>query len=153
MAKYKKSTLVLGIGNILQKDDGIGVHIVNNMIDKGAKTPDVEYLDGGTAGYDLLDSMKGRKKIIIIDALKADDSPGSVYRFPAEKLTMSTTGFSLHDAGVPSMIKMLDIMGEKPEIEIIGIVPEDITSLDIGISKSLEASIPRVMEIVHEAVR
>ena len=55
--------LVLGIGNILQGDDGIGVHIVNEMISRGAISGDnVELIDGGTAGMDLIPEMTGRKK-------------------------------------------------------------------------------------------
>jgi hydrogenase maturation protease len=144
--------LVLGIGNLLQKDDGVGVHVVNYMNETGTTVPRyVEIVDGGTAGYDLVPIMKGRKKIIIVDALKVDDVPGSVYRFTPEHLAQSKEKFSLHEVGVKELIRHLQLMGDDPVIEIIGIVPEDIQTLEIGTSDSVKKSIPRVVELILEA--
>lgn len=149
-----KDILVLGIGNILHMDEGIGVHVVNEMMDGDCGLPvNVELFDGGTSGYDLLPLMSGRRKIIIVDALKTDDAPGSIYRFPAERLVARNYLYSLHDMGVKKLVDMLKIMGEDPEIEIIGIVPEDYSSFAIGISDSVRESIPKVItEIVKAAV-
>jgi len=144
--------LVLGIGNLLMKDDGAGVHIVNHMIDSGLPIPEyVEIVDGGTAGYDLVPIMKDRKKIIIIDALKVDDVPGSVYRFTPDQLAQSKQLYSLHGVGVKEIIKHLMLTGDDPVIEIIGVVPEDIQTLEIGISDSVKKSIPRVVDLILEA--
>lgn len=153
MKKIKtKEILILGIGNILHKDDGVGVHIINEMIDTIHDLPEeVEIFEGGTFGYDLLPVMSGRKKIVIVDALKINDKPGSVYRFPASHLADCNNKFSLHDIGVKKIINMLMLMGESPEIEIIGIVPEDINSLDIGISDSVKKSIPEAVECIMQA--
>jgi len=153
MKKSKsKKVLVLGIGNILHKDDGVGVHVVNEISETVSDLPEnVEVFDGGTFGYDLLPVMSGRKKIVIVDALKVDDEPGSIYRFPAGHLADCNNKFSLHDVGVKKIIDMLMLMGEYPEIEIIGIVPEDINSLDIGISDSVKKSIPKAVEYILEA--
>lgn len=148
-----RNVLVLGIGNILQKDDGVGVHIVNHMVETGMSFPDgVEVIDGGTAGFDLIPLMKDRDKIIIVDALQVDDQPGSVYRFAPEHLVESRERYSLHDLGVREIIKQLSLSGDDPEIEIIGVVPEDINSLEIGISDSIKQSIPRVAEQIMDAV-
>lgn len=153
MRKFKtKKVLILGIGNILQKDDGVGVHVVNEISETVSDLPgNVEVFDGGTFGYDLLPVMSGREKIVIVDALKVDDEPGSIYRFPASHLTDCANKFSLHDVGVKKIIDMLMLMGEYPEIEIVGIVPEDIYSLDIGISDSVKKSIPKAVEYILEA--
>lgn len=145
-------TLILGIGNILQKDDGLGCHIISEMIASNLVPGDVDVLDGGTAGYDLLGEMKGRKKIIIVDALKANDKPGSIYRFPAEHLKAKKgQSYSQHDTGMDRVIQMLWLMGEHPEIEIIGIVPEDISTLEIGLSDSVKAAIPKAVEQILRA--
>lgn len=146
-----ESILVLGIGNILQSDDGIGVYIINEMQSReDISLNDVEFLDGGTAGMDLLPLMTGRKKIVIVDALKFEDKPGSIYRFPAEKLYESGDVYSLHDVGVKQIIDMLHIMGEYPHIEIIGIIPEDIDTLNIGISNSVKNSVEKAVELIIE---
>ncbi|MCL2154746.1 MAG: hydrogenase maturation protease, partial [Leptospirales bacterium] len=130
----KKKVLILGVGSILHKDDGLGVFIVNEIIESSAKNKlkDVELADGGTLGYDLLSVMSGREKIVIIDALKIDDTPGSIYRFHAKHLLEKGNKFTMHDVGVKKIIDMLALTGEEPEIEIIGIVPEDIHSFEIG---------------------
>ncbi len=150
--KTKKKVLILGIGNILHKDDGLGVSIVNEITASIKDLPKyVEVADGGTLGYDLLPLMSGREKIIIVDALKVGDKPGSIYRFPAKHLTDTNNKFSLHEMGVKKIIDMLSLTGEKPEIEIIGVVPEDIQSLEIGISDSVKQSIPKAVEYILNA--
>jgi hydrogenase maturation protease len=147
-----KEILVLGIGNILQMDDGIGVHIVNHIIESGMQmSDDVDIVDGGTAGYDLIPLMQNRKKIIIVDALKVDDKPGSIYRFTPEQIIETARPFTLHEVGIKSVLRMLEFLGEKPEVEIIGIVPENIDTLNIGISPSVKESIPRAVEQILNA--
>jgi len=150
--KSKKKVLILGIGNILHKDDGLGVFIVNEIENSVKDIPEyVEIADGGVLGYDLLLLMSGRKKIIIVDALKAGDQPGSIYKFPAKHLTDTNNKFSLHEMGVKKIIDMLALTGERPEIEIVGLVPEDIQSLEIGISDSVKKAVPKAVELVLEA--
>ncbi len=150
--KAKKKVLILGIGNMLHKDDGIGVFIVNEIINSVKDLPKyVEVADGGVLGYDLLPLMSGREKIVIVDALKTGDTPGSIYKFPAKHLADSNNKFSLHEMGVKKIIDMLTLTGETPEIEIIGVVPEDIQTLEIGVSDSVKKSIPKAVEYILNA--
>lgn len=142
-----KDILVLGIGNILHMDDGVGPHVVNSLAEERPDLAEMaDIVDGGTAGFDLLPLMSGRRKIIIIDALKADDKPGSIYRIPGAYIGGAGNGLSLHEAGVRKMLDMLYVMGENPEVELLGIVVEDISSLEIGLSESLKNSLPRAVE-------
>ncbi len=151
--KKNHNVLILGIGNILQSDDGLGVHIVNH-ITRNIKLPDgVEVIDGGTAGFDLIPLMAGREKIIIVDALRAEDEPGSIYRFKPENAVKSRASISLHEIGITEVIDMLRLLGENPEIEIVGIVPEDISTLHMDISTSVRRSIPQaVIQIMDAAM-
>jgi hydrogenase maturation protease len=152
--KAEKSVLILGIGNILHKDDGLGVYIINEIENSVKDLPEyVEIADGGVLGFDLLSLMSGREKIIIVDALKADDEPGSIYKFPAKHLTDTGDKFSLHEMGVKKIIDMLALTGERPEIEIIGVVPEDIYTLEIGVSDSVKKSVPKVLELIMETAK
>jgi hydrogenase maturation protease len=142
-----KDILVIGIGNILHMDDGVGVHLVNLLTEKRPElAAHADIVDGGTAGFDLLPIMSGRNKIVIIDALRADDKPGSIYRIPAAYISGSGSELSLHEAGVRKMLDMLYVMGENPDIELLGIVAEDISSLEIGLSESLKNALPRAVE-------
>jgi hydrogenase maturation protease len=143
----KKNVLILGIGNILQMDDGVGPHIITELLESGNDFPgNVEMLDGGTAGYDLVLFMQNRDRVIVIDALRVDDKPGSIYRFTADNIAPEKPTYSLHDFGLKKILDMLKMSGHEPHVEIIGIVPEDITTLDIGLSQSVKDAIPKVYE-------
>ncbi len=147
-----RKILILGIGNILQSDDGIGVHIINHILESGMDIPgDVELIDGGTAGFDLLPIMAKREKIIIVDALRTDDRPGSIYRFTPGHAVGSFSSFSLHEVGIMEVIRNLNLLGENPRIEFIGIVPEDISTLSIGMTPEVEKSIPRAVDQIFYA--
>lgn len=149
-----KKVLILGIGNILMSDDGIGVYIVNHIAESGIKLPaHVELLDGGTAGLDLVPYLQGFDRIIIVDALRVDDKPGSVYRFPATLSRANSSRMSLHELGVAEIVRHLSLTGENPEVEIVGIVPEDITTFDITISASVLESVPRAIDVIMESAR
>ena len=99
----------------------------------------------------LIPMMIGRKKIIIIDALKTDDEPGSIYRFKPDHAVQAGCRLSLHEGGITDVLNTMRLMGHTPEVEIIGIVPEDITTLDIAISEAVRKSVPRAIETVLNA--
>jgi len=147
-----KNVLVLGIGNISRRDDGIGVQVVNTIIESGMDIPDnVEIVDGGMAGYDLLSLMLGRDRIIIVDALKTDDVPGSIYRIPAKHFKKKNPGYPFQDFCIEDLLFMLRLAGSEPEVEIIGIVPEDIDSVGLGCSESLKRSMSKIIKEVMNA--
>lgn len=153
MSIKQKDTLVLGVGNILKKDDGAGVHTINCLLQK---YPDIveyaEIMDGGTAGIDLMEYMVSHKKVIIIDSLKADSEPGSVYRFPAEKLSGCSEIFSQHQAGLAELVGMMKLAGYNPEMEIWGIVPSDVKSDEIGLTPAVEMAAGKAAEMIYESV-
>ena len=92
-------TLVLGVGNILLRDEGVGVRVVQAM-ERMELPPGVEVFDGATAGLDLLDVMADRRKVIVIDAIESDDVPGTVIRLgPEHLMPRSDQGMSLHEVG------------------------------------------------------
>lgn len=147
-----KPVLVLGIGNLLMRDEGVGVHVVNRIMEEGDIPSGVEVIDGGTAGFDLVPLMKDREKIIIVDALSMEDSPGSIYRFTPEDVDSGRRGYSLHGIGIMDVIGMLRMMGDDPEIEIVGIVAEDISTLDISLSDAVMDAVPKAVSAVKDAV-
>ncbi|TAL38054.1 MAG: hydrogenase maturation protease [Spirochaetes bacterium] len=149
-----KTVLILGIGNTLMSDDGIGVYIVNRIIETGVALPrNVDVLDGGTAGFDLVPYMQGYDRIIIVDALKAEDDPGSIYRFPADHARFDPARMSLHEVGIAEILRHLSLSGCDPEVEIVGVVPEDVATFDISISASVLESVPRAIDVILEAAR
>jgi hydrogenase maturation protease len=146
--RSRRPILVLGIGNILLRDEGVGVRVIEQM--QNMHLPDdVELVDGGTAGADLLDVLAERKKVIVIDAVQADCEPGTVLRFTANDLVQPDgVGMSLHELGLGEALTMTKQLGCAPaDVVVFGIKPKDI-SCGLELSEQISASIPKVVELV-----
>jgi len=141
-------TLILGIGNILLKDEGVGVHVVERL--KTMPLPEnVEVLDGGTAGLDLADYIAGRKKLIVIDAVNAGGKPGTLYRLTKENLDIKPKAiFSFHEIDFLDALHISEVVNSKPEeVVVIGIEPKDM-SIGTDLSPEIQERIPRIIELV-----
>jgi len=140
--------LVLGIGNILLRDEGVGVRVIEQM-QKMRLPDDVELIDGGTAGADLLDVLAERRKVIVIDAVQADCEPGVVLRFSADDLTRPNgVGMSLHELGLGEALAMTRHLGCAPEdVVVFGIKPRDI-SCGLELSEEIAGTVSKVVELV-----
>jgi hydrogenase maturation protease len=149
----QKDILIMGVGNILLKDEGIGVHVVGRL--KEMSLPEnVEVLDGGTAGLDLVDFMENRRKLIVIDAVKSGGKPGTIYRLTEENLKIKPKAIiSFHEIDFLDALYMSDVMKNKPEeVIVIGIEPKDMSD-GIDLSPEIEERIPRIIEIVMEELK
>jgi len=153
--------LVLGIGNILLGDEGVGVRIVEALracIDASrrerAMPEDVEVADGGTGGADLVDLMAGRRKVIVIDAAEFDGRPGDILRFTAADLgRREGIGLSLHDLGLAEALTMMRHLGCAPEeVVIFGIKPKRIAP-GLDLTAEVAAAVPKAVERVLEELR
>ncbi|MCX7677599.1 MAG: hydrogenase maturation protease [Spirochaetes bacterium] len=157
MAEYTAPVLVVGVGNILMKDEGVGVRVIEELANQYEFPKEVELLDGGTSGFGLLSFLKARKKVIIVDALKIGDRPGSVYRCKIDELIEKPRGFSLHEVGILDVFRTLRMLGEDTDVEIVGIVPEDIGSMEISLSESVRRAIDVaascIIDIANEALK
>ena len=144
----RPSILIMGVGNILLSDEGVGVHVIRALSE--IKLPDnVELLDGGTASMSFLDTLSNREKVIIIDAVKGNDKPGTIYRFtPSDISTQKEMITSLHQIGILDSLTMSQFLNNAPQnVVIVGIEPKE---LDWGMSLSSEvtAVIPHVVELI-----
>ncbi|MGB2807133.1 MAG: HyaD/HybD family hydrogenase maturation endopeptidase [Sedimentisphaerales bacterium] len=144
----RRPILILGIGNILLRDEGVGVRVIEQM-QKIPLPDDVELVDGGTAGADLLDVLAERKKVIVIDAVQADCEPGIVLRFSADDLTRPNgNGMSLHELGLGEALTMTKQLGCEPkEVVVFGIKPMDI-SCGLELSEEISSSVLKVVDLV-----
>jgi hydrogenase maturation protease len=147
-----KKILILGLGNILLGDEGVGVRIVEQLSSQSLPE-EVEVIDGGTAGYELLSFLEGREKVVIVDAVKTEDQPGSVYKLDLSILEEDATmSLSLHQIGLKNVFKMASLMEINPEVTLVGIVPKDYQNYKIGLSKEVEEAIPRAMKTIYQEI-
>lgn len=148
-SKGEKNILVLGIGNILLADEGAGIHVIRKLESLALPT-NIELLEGGTGGLDLIFYLRGRDKIVIIDCVNIEDKPGSIYRLTLEDLekAVSVNHNSMHQVGLIEMIKLFSLSGNKGEIIIIGIVPETYGEYQLELSPTLGKLLPEIVKLV-----
>ena len=139
-----KETIVLGLGNPLMGDEGIGVRIVEELrLTCGNDFPQVDFLDAGTGGMSILHLIAGRKKAILIDCALMGEQPGTIRRFTPDQVRSQKilAHQSLHEADILNIIDLSRQLGECPEeVVFFGIEPESITER-IGLSPCLEQNI------------
>jgi hydrogenase maturation protease len=150
--------LVLGIGNILLKDEGVGVHVIKNMAQSAERgdpaLQGIDIVDGGTFGPNLIDVIAHRRKVVIVDAVQAEGEPGTVLRFGPEDLAARTeAGVSLHQVGLPETLIMAERLGCAPrDVTIFGVIPQDI-SPGLELTEAVEAAVPKVVELIKAELR
>ena len=123
----KKATVVLGLGNPLMADEGIGVYLVDRLARMADRYPEVDFIDAGTGGMSVLHLIEGRNKAVFIDCAFMDEAPGTLRRFtPEEVLSAKVLAHqSLHEADLLQIISLAERFGQCPErIVIFGIQPE-----------------------------
>ena len=143
--------LILGIGNILLGDEGVGVRVVERMRESDLP-PGIELCDGGTSGAGLIDEIADRQKLIVIDAMQAGAVPGTVFRMCMENLLREENQLSLHEFGLSDTLAMASRLGCAPlEVVIFGVQPGEI-SLKLSLSPEVSAIVPDLISVVlHEA--
>jgi hydrogenase maturation protease len=120
--------VVIGIGNVLLKDEGVGVHFVEEF-SKRELPADVEVVDGGTSGADLINFIADKEKVIVVDAIHSNVRPGTVLRFSGEDLLAENySPISLHQFGLVDTLLMAKHLKCSPkQVIVYGIKPLDIT--------------------------
>ncbi len=154
-ARGGSGLLVLGLGNVLCGDDGLGVAAVELLRRRFHVGEDVQVLDGGTLGLALLSCFRDCDSAILVDAIRADRSPGSLVRLEGEDVAPAVrTRLSVHQIGVADLIDALRWLdASPPDLVLIGLVPQTVEFASSR-SAAVERQIPRLAEeIVAEARR
>ncbi|MBC7228749.1 MAG: hydrogenase maturation protease, partial [Thermoflexales bacterium] len=140
-------TLILGLGNPLRGDDGVGPRVVAELLRRGLPAG-MEAVDGGTGGLDLLHLMEGWDRVVIVDAAELGRRPGEFLRFTPEDVHLvgSLVSLSSHSAGLADALALARALGRPlPEIVIYGVQPERM-DWEEGLSPAVEAALPRLVE-------
>jgi len=150
-----KQLALLSVGNILEFDDGIAVYASKYLEKNYTFSPDIDIINGGVEGINLLNFFMEYQHIIILDAIEIDDKPGSIYHIPSNELT----GYGLnsggaHEIGVLQCFDILELMGRKiPKSSVLGIIPKEI-DVCIGLSdvmkENFQTYIGSLLKILKE---
>jgi hydrogenase maturation protease len=151
-----KRILVLGLGNLLLGDEGIGIHVVRQL-QSMPLPPEVEVIDGGTGGFELLVHCRGKRKIIIVDAIKITAEPGAVFRFAPEEVSEPwRPAFSAHESGVYELLHFCKALVPPPEVTIYGVAPQETQRMSMQLSEmlahKLDAIVARIAAEVGRAL-
>jgi hydrogenase maturation protease len=138
-------TLVLGVGNILLKDEGVGIHVARALAQE-ALPPDVTVLDGGTGGLHLLSWLEGYERIILVDATLDGNPPGAIRHLHPHYASDYPPLMSAHEIGLRDMIEVMLLNDSCPEVELIVISVLNVTEPDLQLTPAVEASIPVVVQ-------
>lgn len=135
------SVRIIGVGNPLMADDGLGIAAVERLAALRLP-PGVEVIDGGTGGLTLLTLMEGAGRVILIDAVAMGRPPGAIVRFTPEEVEMDkgAVGFSLHETGLASVFALGRELGTLPPVVIYGVEPETVERR-IGLSPVIEEAL------------
>lgn len=140
-------TAVIGLGNPLRGDDGVGPRVIEELHRRGLPAG-VVAIDGGNAGLDLLDELEKWERVIIVDAAELGLEPGSFVRFTADEIEFQDNSFSSHSASLGEVLLLAQALGRQlPQIVVFGVQPADMGWRE-GLSQAVEAAVPALSEAV-----
>jgi hydrogenase maturation protease len=144
--------LVLGIGNLVMTDDGIGVRVVQLLGERYRFPEEVTVLDGGTLGLDLLPRIEEARRLIIVDAVETGEPPGTLVRLSGEEIPQALeTKLSPHQMGLKDLLTVASLLDYAPEETVLwGVQPESI-EMELRLSAPVEAQLePLVGKVLEE---
>ncbi|QFR48968.1 hydrogenase maturation protease [Sulfurimonas lithotrophica] len=130
---------IVGAGTIIFKDEGVGVY-AQKYIDKNYTfEDDVTLVDGGVLGFQLMTYYQDYDKVLILDTITMEDEIGSIYNLPAnEMLGLGSYKQTAHEVEIVEMLEICSVLDKMAEVNIIGIIPQDIISVNIGLSDTIK---------------
>lgn len=147
-------TLVLGVGNSLMSDEGFGVHVIERLVQSYKIPEQVQVLDGGTLGMDLLYYLEEARNLLLVDAIQANREPGYMLRLEDRQVpSFLSMKVSPHQVGVPDMLAAASLRGTTPEkIVLWGVQPGTI-ELGLELSPTIAPLVDVVVEKVVDQLR
>ncbi len=142
--------IVIGVGNLLFKDEGVGILASKYLEDNYDFEGDLEIIDGGTLGFKLMTYFQDYDNVIILDTVSIEDKPGDIFRLPSDVLLgLGQYRKTAHEVEIVEMLEICSVLEKHAWVTIIGIVPEDIISVEIGLTKTIEN---KFMGLINQAI-
>jgi len=140
--------LVLGVGNLLMGDEGVGIHVLR-LLEHEAAMPGVRLLDGGTGGASLLGEFDGADDIVLIDATRDGRPAGTITFLQPEFVGDLPRGLGAHDFGLKDLFAAAALTGKLPRIHLYTIAVEEVRPMCTELSPAVAAAIPEVVHTVR----
>jgi hydrogenase maturation protease len=146
--------LVLGLGNIILRDEGLGVRTCERLLERYAMVEGVEALDGGTLGLHLLPYLEGVRDLLIIDAVRAEQPPGSLIRLEGDAIPAALAHkMSMHQFGLSELLAVGSIQGSLPQrIVLWGMVPT-VMEPGLDLTEPVAANLDALVDAVAGELR
>ena len=143
------STLVLGLGNLLLGDEGVGVHVAQALMAEGSPEG-VVVLDTGTAVLEALPELEAAERVIVIDAVKGGKAPGTLYRMPFEAFAKKPVIASMHGFDLDRVLALTE-RRQPPEVLVLGVEPATM-EYSLELSREIAAILPSFIERVKKEI-
>jgi hydrogenase maturation protease len=148
------SIVVLGMGNTLMQDDGIGVRAVRLLAETYDLPGHVRLVEGGVAGLRCLPEFDGADYLLIVDAMDGKKPPGAIDRLTSEELPdRRATVFSAHEVGVGELLSVARFLGKLPPTRILAVQAKEVRGVGPDLTPELLDALPRVVEVLAEELR
>ena len=144
--------LILGIGNILMGDEGIGCRVVQHI--QSRPLPEgIECLDGGTGGFHLFDAIQQAEPILLVDATVDGRAPGSVLKLRLQFSSDYPRTLTAHDIGLKDMLDAFHLLGRTPRVTLFAVSTEPLGEMSTELSPEISSQIPHIAEAVLQEAK
>ena len=153
MENENPKILILGVGNILFTDEGVGVRVVEYLMENYEFSENVELMDGGTLGMRLMGPIMDVDRLVVVDAVHGGDEPGTMYRLTDDDMRKSLAfKGSMHDVDLVETLLQCDLAGHRPEAVVIGVEPYDLSTMGIEVSPQVKEKMPYMATFVLDEI-
>lgn len=141
--------VILGVGNLLLTDEGVGPTTIAHLEERWRFPEHVELVDGATAGLELMNVFGGAAHLVVVDAVLGGAEPGAIYRFHPDQVPSGVRRrTSIHQITFLEAWTIARILGPVPEVIIVGIEPEDMSTPHVGLTPTVQARLPDIEGVV-----
>lgn len=139
MLQENKKIAIVGVGTIIFQDEGIGVYASKYLDENYTFGDNVTLVDGGVLGFQLMTYYQDYDHVVILDTITMEDKVGSIYNLPAEELLgLGSYKQTAHEVEIVEMLEICSLLEKMAEVNIVGIVPHDIASVNIGLTDTMK---------------
>jgi hydrogenase maturation protease len=140
---------ILGVGNILLSDEGIGIRVIEKLDSRYEFAENVQVLDGGVLGIHLVGLISGTDHLIVVDAVRNNGSPGSLYRLGGDQIPKRILAKnSLHQVDLLEALTLVEAIGPSPATVVVGIEPLDIDTMSLDLTPLIASKLDDLVAMV-----